>query len=221
MSKKFAPIIILAVHCKASIQRRNIVSHQRRCGYRPIDCPNNCGQILRSIEEKDHLENECPERTLACIHCNFEGIASFINGIHFNKECQHVRVPCLNKDCEEGMKRGFKKEHLDICPKRLVKCKYVGICDHIMKKEEEDLHYQIEMDEHLRQLYLKLRDKDLQHEKIQDDLRQAKNEYTTNTTELKDRIVVLEFKLTEAEDENSRISTMIDRSIAKIDERLN
>ena len=213
--------------CESHIQRKNMNSHLQRCRYRMIPCPNECGQTLQHIKHNDHLESECLKRTVSCQFCNLVGLASFINGIHINKECQHVLVPCLNEGCEEGMKRGFKKEHLDICPKQLVKCKYAGICNCVMKKEEEDHHYHSKMDEHLRSMYSKLAclaEKDLQHEKIQRDLCEVKNEYAADTKRLKKQICNLNSaeliearkikaiskRLTEDKIDNSRLNTTVE-----------
>ena len=178
------PISCPNMDCKSRLQRKNMNFHLQSCRYRMIICPNKCGQTLQHMKHNDHLESECSKRTVSCQFCNLVGLAAFINGIHINEECQHVLVPCLNEGCEESMKRGFKREHLDICCKQLVKCKYVGICSHLMKREEEDHHYHSEMDGHLQCMYLKLAclvdEKDLQHKKIQHDLRNVKNDYATD-----------------------------------------
>ena len=222
--------------CESHIQRKNMNSHLQRCRYRMIICPNECGQTLQHIKRNDHLESECLKRTVSCQFCNLVGLASFINGIHINKECQHVLVPCLNEGCEEGMKRGFKREHLDICPKQLVKCKYAGICNCVMKKEEEDHHYHSKMDEHLRCMHSKLAclaEKDLQHEKIQRDLCEVKNEYATDTKRLKKQICNLNSELIEARklkaiskrltEDNSRLNRTVEdlcRQLEMVNSRL-
>ena len=215
------------------IQRKDMNSHLQRCRYRMIICPNECGQTLQHIKHNDHLESECSKRTVSCQFCDLVGLAAFINGIHINEECQHVLVPCLNEGCEEGMKRGFKREHLDICPKQLVKCKYAGICNCVMKKEEEDHHYHSKMDEHLRCMYSKLAclaEKDLQHKNIQRDLCEVKNECATDTKRLKKQIYNFNSELIEAKaiskrltEDNSRLNRTVEdlcRQLEMVNSRL-
>ena len=113
---KFVPVKCL--HCKESYPRGNIDEHQsskcgRRpftcpicdeykstyddvtslhqpgCNYRPVDCPNRCGQVMHHRKLKEHLSSECE---LSEVECEFS---------HAGCEAKMLRrdVPSHRVDC--------------------------------------------------------------------------------------------------------------------------
>ena len=39
------------------------------CDFVELDCPNECGRILKRKDLKKHSEEECPNRTAPCRYC--------------------------------------------------------------------------------------------------------------------------------------------------------
>ena len=143
--------------CILKVKRKSLKLHAiSTCSLRIIVCSANCGESLPFIGQEDHLANSCIKRIVSCRHCNEEGEFAHINGKHYDSICTHVPVPCPNDGCIEKVKRGFKAEHIAVCPKQRVNCKYVEICDAEMLRENEILHYEWAREEHLTSAYSKM-----------------------------------------------------------------
>ena len=145
------------MRCEAKIRQQELKIHLKTCNYKQFDCPKKCGKRIKHLKLDNHLENDCIKLIIKCTYCDFEGTDEFINGIHKDSECQYVPEPCHNTGCEEMVKRGFRAEHRAVCPKELVQCKYVGICDKVMEREDEAAHYKSKTDHHLESAWLKLK----------------------------------------------------------------
>ena len=144
--------------CNLVVKRRQLRHHiTSNCLYRIIVCSANCGESLPFIGQEDHLADSCVKRIVWCRYCNEEGESAHINGEHHDSICTRVPVPCPNDGCTEKVKRGFKAEHIAVCPKQRVSCKYVEICDAEMLRENEILHYECwGRKEHLTSAYSKM-----------------------------------------------------------------
>ncbi len=140
--------------CNLVVKSRQLKHHiTSSCLYRIIVCSANCGGVIPFIEQEDHLANTCIKRIVRCKYCNEEGEFAHINGEHNHSICTHVPVPCPNYGCTEKVKRGFKAEHIAVCPKQRVSCKYVEICDAEVLRENEILHCEWAMEEHFTSAY--------------------------------------------------------------------
>ncbi len=145
--------------CNLVVKRRQLKHHiTSSCLYRIIVCSADCGGVVPFIEQEDHLANTCMKRIVWCKYCNEEGEFSHISGAHYDSFCTRVPVPCPNDGCREKVKRGFKAEHIAVCLKQRVSCKYVEICDAEMLRENERLHYEWGREEHLTSAYSKMID---------------------------------------------------------------
>ena len=66
---------------------KTLDDHMKVCVFVDICCPKNCGKQLQRKNAKQHLENECPNRTTRCEHCGKE--------VHWNGLEKHFRT-CQN-----------------------------------------------------------------------------------------------------------------------------
>ena len=76
----------------------DIDAHLDNCQFQVIHCPNECGECLQRQHLTDHVETECPRRTVSCQYCNDVGEYQFIEGQH-KEECPKFPVQCPN-ECE-------------------------------------------------------------------------------------------------------------------------
>ena len=58
-----------------------------------------------------------------------------------------------------------------VCPKQLVRCKHVGVCDKVMKREDEEQHYREEMEKQLNSTYSKFQNLELQFQSLTEEVR--------------------------------------------------
>ena len=42
------------------------------CDFVDVKCPKGCGREMQRKDLKEHLEKECPNRTIPCKHCKTE-----------------------------------------------------------------------------------------------------------------------------------------------------
>ncbi len=92
------------------------------CKYLDFDCSNGCGESLERHEIVDHLENECPQRSVTCQYCNLVGTLENIVGDHLLK-CPKYLISCPN-GCGEQMKRSYYDQHSEYCTELIVPCPY-------------------------------------------------------------------------------------------------
>ena len=128
--------------CTASkIKKKSLKHHTSSCLYRKGPCSACCGESIPYIQRQTHLKTSCVKRIVKCKYCNVKGEFAHINGAHYDSICTHVPVPCPNDGCTEKVKRKCITQHIAVCPKQRVNCKFVGICNEEILRENEDLHY--------------------------------------------------------------------------------
>ena len=53
-------------HCRELVPVRRAQWHAARCTERPVPCPRNCGELVPRHYLEQHLETECPDKTVEC-----------------------------------------------------------------------------------------------------------------------------------------------------------
>ena len=43
--------------------------HLKECDFVDVSCPKNCGKEFQRKDLKEHLEDDCPNRTIPCTFC--------------------------------------------------------------------------------------------------------------------------------------------------------
>ena len=103
-----------------------VETHHDDCPYRPVQCPNQCTEAIRSKDLQQHLESECPNRVVECGHCKQVGKHAYISTDHL-EDCPDLQIDCPNKGCQEKPKRRNVGAHCQQCPKETVSCEYARI----------------------------------------------------------------------------------------------
>lgn len=127
------------VFCRMKKQREcpwkgplgKLEGHLSDCPFVDIKCPKGCGKELQRKDLEEHLEKDCPNRTIPCKYCK-EEIRWNILERHY-EGCPQFPVKC-EKCGKEDIPRGLMQEHKDKeclevemeCPFKIVGCKEKG-----------------------------------------------------------------------------------------------
>lgn len=58
--------IVVCDHCNESHPKCVIEDHVEKCGKKPVECPNNCGEIIVQAEIVSHTNDNCPLSLVSC-----------------------------------------------------------------------------------------------------------------------------------------------------------
>lgn len=139
-------ILSLQVYCtmknrgcewKGSVEQ--LESHTNSCSYGDIECPSQCGQRIERRNVEEHLKQSCPLREHTCLHCNFKATYKVVTEEH-QPVCTYYPVKCPNQ-CGVSCEREVLEDHLKICSKEKVSCRFGHVgCPATFLREEEDKH---------------------------------------------------------------------------------
>ena len=183
------PVLCPNKSCGEKIKQKSMQDHRKICLYEFVSCLKQCGERFERREIGSHSRSKCPKRLVKCKYCDDEGEYAVIAGRHLAEECNGVLLPCPNEGCEEKFKRPFKDDHLGVCPKQLLHCKYVGVCNKAMKREDKEQHYREEMEKHLDSTYSKFQNLELQFQSLTEEvgnLQHLKQSIESLTKEVRD-----------------------------------
>ena len=135
--------------CEWQGEVNDINDHLGNCLFQVIHCPNDCRESLQRQYLTNHVETECPRRTVSCQYCNDVGEYQFVEGQH-KEECPKFPVQCPN-ECEiESIHRDEVEEHREVCPLEMIQCDYhVVDCEVKMARKDMNTHKQEKMEVHL------------------------------------------------------------------------
>ncbi|XP_020612184.1 TNF receptor-associated factor 5-like [Orbicella faveolata] len=60
--------IVVCDHCNKSHPKCVIQDHVEKCEKKPVECPNNCGEIIVQEEIARHTNDSCPLSMVSCPH---------------------------------------------------------------------------------------------------------------------------------------------------------
>ena len=125
--------------CGENSNFENIQKHMKRCDFRKLDCPNECGvEILFFVDLKNHLENICIRRLVLCSKgCNKHYMG--------NEEKEHIENNCIFRtikcpeNCGNSLNFSDLKNHLECkCLRRFIVCPL--FCPEIIRFCDTDSH---------------------------------------------------------------------------------
>ena len=154
--------------CEWQGELNNVTRHIRHsdgCQFQEVGCPNECGSSVQRQRLANHIDKECPRRTVSCQYCHIAGEHQFIENQH-KKECLKFPIPCPNgcgmtipresvvshtaRECLYEMlqcgnfcgavyQRKDREAHITNCPRRKVRCQYCTIVTeyHVLKQHFE------------------------------------------------------------------------------------
>ena len=188
-------VLSLRVHCTNAkrgcdwIGEVNDISNHLKidngCKFEDVHCPNSCGKTLERQYLTAHAE-KCPRRLTNCEHCHIGGEHQFIEGSHKEKCCK-LPVPCPNK-CEMiNIPRENLKEHIKVCPLKIVHCQYHNIgCEAKVAREDVVKHEEEKIREHLSLMKSALTDSQNKLNDTQSKLAEAQRKFADAQNKLVD-----------------------------------
>ena len=166
-------------HCLNKIVYRDFNRHYEECLEFPLLCPNSCGAELRRKQTDSHIETDCPNTIVKCLHERFgckEVIKRCELNNHCSNECLNKEVSCehcLNKIVYRNLNRHYEEclefpllcpnscganlirkrtdSHIETdCPNTIVKCRYERFgCKEVIKRCEVEEHNKTNEIKHL------------------------------------------------------------------------
>ncbi|GIQ84555.1 hypothetical protein KIPB_006072 [Kipferlia bialata] len=126
--------------CKWRGKLGSLSDHLIGCPAYPVKCPK-CHVEVGRHQLGQHLKSMCPEREVACPHC--QTLCLVKNAQKHLTQCQEYSVPCPN-DCGEKIRRKHLDAHQDTCPKRKVSCP-LPFCNTEVVKSDLSQHLSLDM----------------------------------------------------------------------------
>ena len=110
--------------CKWTGELRNEEDHEEECQHVYKACKNECGQLVMRKDMEDHVDNQCPKRSVCCEHCDLE--LKLVELQDHYEMCEMYPVECVY-DCGEILARHQIDSHIDrqgTCPNALLDCDF-------------------------------------------------------------------------------------------------
>ena len=118
------------------------------CPFKPVWCPNSCGESIRRKDMKNHLLEECSLRPSYCYFCPFSGTKAEVNS--HSEMCTEHPIACPNRCSEDIFPRRNLDAHLQVCPDKTFPCAFAKSgCKAVLKKKEVDEHMTSATSQHL------------------------------------------------------------------------
>ena len=121
---------------------------REHCKFNAIVCSKGCGQTVLRSHLEAHLLKECPNRDQECQHCNLVMLCARMQ-VHIETECTQIPIACPN-GCTEQVLRGDALKHVEVCPMRLVRCRFSEFgCNLQLQLQEVRKHMEEFSEKHL------------------------------------------------------------------------
>ena len=106
----------------------------------------NVNVLARNL--KNHTENKCPQRPVACSMCFMSQIPFKFMDKHIISECPETKINCPN-NCGESIVRKFVSNHVNNdCGLEIIPCVLSG-CQSMQKREDMCQHVNTNIGQHL------------------------------------------------------------------------
>ena len=99
-------------------------SHRQVCSEELVECPRGCVQRVRRRLLNRHLQNDCPNRTVTCAHCN-DSVRAIELALH-ERRCPKKLASCP-RQCGATLRREQLAFHERMCPREPVCCPFSGV----------------------------------------------------------------------------------------------
>ena len=158
------------------------------------------------MENQQHQKNEKPQPSNdpGMCRCVYRGTLKDVQ-IH-RKECPCVPVKCTH-GCGYGAPRSLVGTHEEHCNHRQVICSFPG-CTERYRKKDEGVHRGDFKDRHIEGLLLKLHQKEEDYQRVQEELRKAKEKPEDWWQHLEDQKRRLDDEKTKFEEQRKTIQQM-------------
>ena len=103
------------------IPREDIDKHREMCPCENVPCHYSCGKQMQRKYLTNHIEAECPRRTVMCQYCSSLIEHQFVED-HHKEHCHKFPLLCPNYCGIEDIPREDISDHRNICPLEIVHC---------------------------------------------------------------------------------------------------
>nr|XP_045372272.1 TNF receptor-associated factor 2 [Camelus bactrianus] len=111
--------------------------HEGHCPFMLTECPA-CKGLVRLGEKEQHLEHECPERSLTCRHCRAPCCSADVRAHH--QVCPKFPLTCDGCGKKKISRERFQ-DHVRTCGKCRVPCRFHAIgCPEMVEGEQQQEH---------------------------------------------------------------------------------
>ncbi|KAI6655459.1 hypothetical protein LOD99_11410, partial [Oopsacas minuta] len=123
-------------HCKRDFKVCDLSKHLEECLKMLLKCELKCGTVVSREDMAQHLEKYCRRVIEHCkLGCGIELSRDELE-MHVNDECVQRMIPC--KHCKRELKVCDMRNHLEECPKMLLKCELR--CGTVVSREDMAQH---------------------------------------------------------------------------------
>jgi hypothetical protein len=91
------------------------------CAYRLVNCPYQCGELVRYLDVEKHFKHSCTQRPVACPQSCMLFVKACDVDAHCATFCVNRRVPCENGCGKLVMYKVMKNHVWDVCGLRKVR----------------------------------------------------------------------------------------------------
>ena len=134
----------------------------RKCGFILLPCPLGCGELIRSYLKKEHMRNDCLNRSCVCEHCGYYNKHDIVTEMHYPL-CELFPVECPNECSVRNLKRIQFEMHLKQCPLQVIECPFSSAgCTVQLPRREMEAHEDMAMRQHLHMVMSLLQSKPTQ-----------------------------------------------------------
>ena len=143
--------------CEWTGELRNEEDHEEECQYVNEYCTNECGEWVMRKDMEDHVDNQCPRRSVCCEYCDLE--LELVELQDHYEMCEMYPVQCVN-DCGKILARHQMDSHIDrqgTCPNTLLDCDFKNSgCEFQGKRSDLSKHIEFNVVSHLSLVAMKL-----------------------------------------------------------------
>ena len=120
------------------------------CGFKNVNCLNDCGMEVQRRRLADHLAKRCPKRNFRCKYCGYQDTYELIIREHIS-ECPKYPVSCPNNCTPNTFVRATLKEHIEeVCPLQQVDCEYKSFgCTIVILRKDLPRHTEGNIQQHM------------------------------------------------------------------------
>ena len=118
------------------------------CKYMCVQCPSECGELVRKCDLDTHLTSECVKREYSCNFCGFKDTYEVVCNKH-SQECKYFTVECPN-GCGVTCDRLSLEDHTKECQLAEVECEFCEAgCQVKFRRQDKVMHMEANIRNHL------------------------------------------------------------------------
>ena len=152
-------------------------SHADNCGFAPVACTQNCGEMILRKDLAQHCSSVCWQRKIKCKYCGEKDLFAVIIGIH-TLVCQEYPVECPKECTQDDLKRKDLPQHTTVCPLEPVDCDFHDAgCNAIVLRKALASHLESNTQLHLRKMMAFCRKQGEEHKSLMEEHKNLREDH--------------------------------------------